>query len=234
MLNKMHVGLIPDGNRRFMSKKHISNLLKSYDMGINKFYDFLEWCYDLGVNEVTLYALSLENLVNRDKKEVETLFKVFNEHAKKGLEDKNLHEKEARVNVCGDKDFLLKNSPNQKLAEEMVGNLNRLEEATADYSKFTLNLAIAYGGRQEVLNAVKNIVSEGAEVNEENLKKNLWVKDYPEIIIRTSEDRISNFLLWQSAYSEFYFVPKLWQEFDQQDLAKILEDYNGRERRYGR
>ena len=230
----MHVGLIPDGNRRYMAKQHIRNLLKSYDMGIRKFFDFLEWCYDLDVREVTIYALSLENIVNRDSKEIDTLFKVFNEHAKRGLKDKNLHEKETRVNICGDKDYLLEHSPNRKLAEEMVCNLNKLEDATRDYSNFTLNLAIAYGGRQELLNAMKNVMSQSMEVNEENIRKNLWVRDYPEIIIRTSEDRLSNFLLWQSAFSEIYFIPKLWQEFEQKDLADILDDYSHRERRFGR
>jgi len=230
----MHVGLIPDGNRRYMTKKHVGNLLRSYDMGINKFYDFLQWCYDLDVKEVTLYALSMENLANRGRDEVETLYRAFNQHAKKGLTDKNIHEKGVRINICGDRDYLIGCSPNRKLAEEMVGNLGRLEEATRDYSNFTVNLAIAYGGRQEVLNAVRKLIEQGAEVNEENLRRNLWVKSYPELIIRTSEDRLSNFLLWQSAYSEIYFIQKLWPEFQQQDLVEILEDFNGRERRYGR
>ncbi|MFH1054959.1 MAG: polyprenyl diphosphate synthase [Candidatus Altiarchaeota archaeon] len=230
----MHIGLIPDGNRRFMVKKRIENLLMSYDMGIRKFYDFLGWCYDLKVDEVTLYALSLENLVNRDKSEIESLFKVFNKHAKKGINDKKLHENKVRVRFCGDRDSLLKVSPNKKLAAEMIDNLTKLEEATKKYTKFTLNLAIAYGGRQEILNALKKMVSNGSEVNEENLRANLWVKDDPEIIIRTSEERLSNFLLWQSAYSEIYFVPKLWQEFGKQDLVDILGEFESRERRYGR
>jgi tritrans,polycis-undecaprenyl-diphosphate synthase [geranylgeranyl-diphosphate specific] len=230
----MHVGLIPDGNRRFMAKKHIGSLLMSYDMGINKFYDFLEWCYDLKVSEVTLYALSIENLASRDKLEVETLLRVFSKHAKKGLTDKNLHERKVKVNLCGDREHLLKKSPNKKLAAEMVDNLEKLEEATKDYKNFTLNLAIAYGGRQEILHAMKAMSLQGAEINEENLRANLWVKNDPDIIIRTSEDRLSNFLLWQSAYSEIYFVPKLWQEFDKPDLKAVLDDFMSRERRYGR
>jgi tritrans,polycis-undecaprenyl-diphosphate synthase [geranylgeranyl-diphosphate specific] len=230
----MHVGLIPDGNRRFMAKKHIGSLLMSYDLGINKFYDFLEWCYDLGVKEVTLYALSIENITNRDKREVETLFNVFNKHALNGLTDKNLHEKKIRVNLCGDREVLLTQKVSPKLAAEMVENLTKLEQATRNYKNFTLNLAIAYGGRQEIISAVKKMVSDGVEISEENMSKNMWVKDDPDIIIRTSEDRLSNFLLWQSAYSEIYFVPKLWQEFGKKDLAKILKDYTNRERRYGR
>jgi tritrans,polycis-undecaprenyl-diphosphate synthase [geranylgeranyl-diphosphate specific] len=230
----MHIGLVPDGNRRFMAKKHIENLLMSYDMGINKFYDFLEWCYDLGVKEVTIYALSTENITARDKAEVETLYKVFNKHALKGISDKNLQERGVRVNICGDREFLLNQKVNPKLAAEMIENMGRLEEATKKHRNFTLNLAVAYGGRQELLGAFKEMASAGEEMTEDNLKRHLWVKDYPDIIIRTSERRLSNFLLWQSAYSEIYFVPKLWQEFEKADLSEVIEDYKSRERRYGR
>jgi len=230
----MHVGLIPDGNRRFMAKKHIENLLMSYDMGINKFYDFLKWCYELKVKEVTLYALSLENLVARDQSEIDTLFKVFITHAKRGMNDKTLHENKIRVRFCGDREALVAGSKDRKLAQEMLDSLAALEKATEKYDKFTLNLAIAYGGRQEIIHAVKEMVGKKQDITEENLKGNLWVKDDPEIIIRTSEERLSNFLLWQSAYSEIYFVPKLWQEFEKKDLEKILDDFKKRDRRYGR
>jgi undecaprenyl diphosphate synthase len=230
----MHLGLIPDGNRRFMSKQHIGNLLTSYDMGINKFYDFLEWCYDLKVDEVTLYALSLENISSRGKMEVETLFNVFDKHAIRGLTEKKIQEKKMRVALCGDRDYLRNNSPNRKLAEEMLENLERLEEATKNNDRFKLNLAIAYGGRQEIIHAARKVVADGGEITEESLQANLWVKGDPDIIIRTSEDRLSNFLMWQSAYSEIYFVPKLWQEFEKKDLVGILDDYRSRERRYGK
>ncbi|MFH0861904.1 MAG: polyprenyl diphosphate synthase [Candidatus Altiarchaeota archaeon] len=230
----MHIGLIPDGNRRFMAKRGIGDLLVSYDLGINRFYDFLEWCYDLKVDEVTLYALSTENITSRNKKEIETLFKAFNKHALKGLSDKSMHENKVRVSLCGDREFLRKQEVNRELAAEMVANMERLEEATKGYDKFKLNLAIAYGGRQEIIHAVRKMIEQGQEINEENLGGNLWVKGDPDIIIRTSEDRLSNFLLWQSAYSEIYFIPKLWQEFDKEDLKKVIQDYTSRERRYGR
>jgi len=185
------------------------------------------------VNEVTIYALSTENIENRDNNEIETLFNVFAEQASKALDDERIHENGIHVNVCGDKDFLV-NKADTKLGRNLIDRLNTLEEETKNYSNATLNLAIAYGGRQEIINATKKTLSQGLELNEENIRKNLWVKDYPEIMIRTSEDRISNFLLWQSAYSEIYFVNKLWQEFQEEDLHKILGDYNSRERRFGR
>lgn len=229
----MHIGLIPDGNRRYMKKRGISNLMDSYRAGINKFYDFLEWSMKRGVKEVTIYALSMENIKNRGKKEIETLYTVFSEQAKNALSDKRIHKNKIHINICGDKQYLVENG-NEKLGKELVRSMEKLEDETKNYSNFILNFAIGYGGRQEIINAVKRATSQGLELNEENIRKNLWVKDYPEIVIRTSEDRLSNFLLWQSAYSEIYFVDKLWQDFMEKDLDKIIEDYNSRERRFGK
>jgi len=186
-----------------------------------------------GVKEVTIYALSLENITNRGKREVETLYRVFSEQAKKALNDKRIHEKKIRIKVCGDKESLLQ-TVDRKLGVELIKSMDDLEEKTKDYNNFTLNFAVGYGGRQEIINAVRNITSKGLEVNEENIRNNLWIRDYPDIVIRTSEERLSNFLLWQSAYSEIYFVDKLWQEFRENDLEKIIDDYNSRERRYGK
>ena len=225
----MHIGVIPDGNRRFMKKKGIASLGKSYDLGINKFYDFLDWCIEFKVDEITLYALSIENLENRGMLEIKTLLMVFSEHAKKMLVDERMHKNKVQVRITGDRELLIK-----KGGRKALENLEELEEATKDYDKFIVNLAVAYGGRQEILNAVKKIAEEGEEINEKNIKKNLWVKDYPDIIIRTSEKRLSNFLTWQSAYSEIYFIDKLWQEFEKNDLKIILSDFKSRERRFGK
>jgi tritrans,polycis-undecaprenyl-diphosphate synthase [geranylgeranyl-diphosphate specific] len=225
----MHIGVIPDGNRRFMKKKGIASLGESYDLGINKFYDFLEWSIDLGVDEVTVYALSSENLENRGALEIKTLLSVFSRQAKDMIKDERIHRNKINVRICGDKELLTKKGGRDALAE-----LEKLEDATKYYKEFRLNLAVAYGGRQEILNAVKLLAESGKEITETNLKENLWVKNYPDIIIRTSERRISNFLTWQSAYSEIYFIEKLWQEFGREDLEKVLGDYKSRERRYGK
>ncbi len=228
----MHVGLIPDGNRRYMRKRGITNLQESYRMGITKFYDFLEWCRDLSIKETTIYALSLENIMNRSREELKVLFSVFEEQATKALTDDRIHDNKVKVNVCGDMNYLA--TVSSKTNGNLVKKLNELEDVTRNNKSFTLNLAIAYGGRQEVLNAARSVVSNSLELSEDNLKKYLWVKNYPEIVIRTAEDRLSNFLLWQSAYSEIYFIDKLWQEFEKNDLAWVVQDYNSRERRFGR
>jgi len=228
----MHIGIIPDGNRRYMRKKGILSLKDSYQRGIKKFYDFLDWCIDLNINEVTAYALSTENLENRSKSEIKTLLNLFSKQALSILNNERIHDNKIHINICGDKDYLL--NTEKKLGNEAIKNLRRLEELTKDYDKLTLNLAIAYSGRQEIINSVKNVINSGLELNEKNIRKNLWIKSYPEVIIRTAESRLSNFLVWQSAYSEIYFVDKLWQEFEKEDLINIIDDYNSRERRFGR
>jgi len=228
----MHIGMIPDGNRRFMGKKGIHNLGESYGMGIEKFHQFLEWCVDLGVSEVTIYALSIENIKNRSHKEVNTLLNLFSNHALNSLEDERIHKNGVRINFCGDREHLSRfGNPTGK---RVVENMNRLENCTKDHENLKLNIALAYGGRQEIINSVRKLINSGLELNEENLRENLWVKNYPEIIIRTAESRLSNFLLWQCAYSEIYFIDKLWQEIEKDDLIEVLDDYKARERRFGR
>jgi len=230
----MHIGLIPDGNRRYMKKKGILNLAKSYKMGVKRFYDFLEWSMDLGANEVTIYALSSENIENRDKLEIKTLFTVFSKQAQDALKDPRIHKNRVHIKVCGNLDYLKDKAGDSRLSKKLLENLSKLEEVTKDYDGTTLNLAIAYGGRQEILNAAQKVSEQGLPFTEDNFRRNLWVKDDPDIIIRTAEDRLSNFLTWQSAYSEIYFPEKLWQEFTKEDLSEIVKDYKDRERRFGK
>jgi len=233
-VRSMHIALIPDGNRRFMEKRGIGNLLDSYQMGIQRFYDFLEWCVDLGVSEVTIYALSTENITNRTREEIEILLRVFLEEITKAIHDRRLDENGIGIKVCGDLNYLNNGVANPQLARKLLSNLMTLEEKTKNYNKLRVNLAIAYGGRQEIIHAANFVVKEGLPLTEENLRRYLWIPNYPDIIIRTAEERLSNFLLWQSAYAEIYFVPKLWQEFTREDLEAIINDYNHRERRFGR
>jgi len=230
----MHVALIPDGNRRFMRLKGIRDLAQSYKMGISRFYDFLSWCTDLDVDEVTIYALSTENILNRSERELKTLFKVFSQQAKAALTDERIQKEDVQVRICGNRDYLLNCDKASKLARELVSSLDALEEATKNHSKRVLNMAIAYGGRQEIINAANEVSKRGLALTEENIQKHLWIKDNPDIVIRTAEDRLSNFLPWQSAYSEIYFPNKLWQDFKRSDLEEIIVDYQSRERRFGK
>lgn len=230
----MHIAVIPDGNRRYMRKHGILKLRDSYERGINKFFDFLEWSAELGVDEVTIYALSIENLGNRGKQEITTLLDLFAYQASHILNNGKLRDNKIRVKICGDLDYLSEKIPDENLRKKVIDSFRNLEQSTQNYDKVNLNLAIAYGGRAEIINAVGGMIDANLPLTEENLRKNLWVKSYPDIIIRTSESRLSNFLLFQCAYSEIYFVPKLWQEFERRDLVNIIEDFNAKERRFGR
>jgi len=230
----MHIAVIPDGNRRYMRKRGILNLKDSYLNGINKFYDFLDWCVEFGANEVTIYALSTENIENRGRREIATLLKLFSEQAMNVIKEGRLKANKIKVKICGDINFLSSRISDINLREKVLDSFRKLEESTKEYKEPKLNIAIAYGGRKEIINAAKKVFSLGLDLTEENLRKHLWIESYPDIVIRTAETRLSNFLLWQGAYSEIYFVPKLWQEFEKEDLEKIIDDFNQKERRFGR
>ncbi|ODS38268.1 MAG: di-trans,poly-cis-decaprenylcistransferase [Candidatus Altiarchaeales archaeon WOR_SM1_86-2] len=225
----MHVGLIPDGNRRYMKNEDI-DLKSAYLQGINKFYDFLEWCVDLGVDDVTIYALSIENIERRSEEELYVLFDIFSKSAEDALNDERIHKNRIRINVCGNKEIISVKENGSNLLDSM----NKLEASTRNYSEHKLNLAIGYGGRQEIINAAASALDNGLELNPENISKFLWVKDEPDIIIRTGEHRISNFLLWQGAYSEIYFADKLWPDFQREDLMKAIKMYSSIDRKFGK
>jgi len=229
----MHIGIIPDGNRRFMLKKSLS-LESSYRAGIEKFYDVLQWCKDAGAKEVTVYALSLENINSRSDAELMTLVEVFAESAKKVLSEDMIHKDKIHIKICGDIDYLRERIRAIGSNSDLVDNLNELEKSTENYDSLMLNLAIAYGGRQEIINAVKTLRVKNKEITAENIQKNLWVKDDADIIIRTGETRISNFLLWQSHYAEIYFIPRLWPEITKDDIEGSIKKYKNREKRYGK
>ncbi|VVB54153.1 Tritrans,polycis-undecaprenyl-diphosphate synthase (GGDP specific) [uncultured archaeon] len=230
----MHVGIIPDGNRRYMRKKGIGSLAESYQSGISRFYDLLQWCPKYGINEVTIYALSTENIKERGDNEIKALFKVFSEHAKKALTDQRIKEAKIRIKICGDIDYLTQKSNEITGNTELIENLRALEKHTEKNDGLRLNMALAYGGRQEIVFAASKLAQKGLPITEENIQSNLWVKDNADFIIRTSEKRISNFLLWQSAYSEIYFIDKLWQEITEDDLAKVVSEFKQSDRRFGR
>jgi len=227
-----HVALILDGNRRFAIKRNLS-WLEGYRVGANKTKELLAWLLDLGIEHVTLFAFSTENF-KRPKDQVEAVFKAMEEKLLELKENINtLREKEVSFRVVGRKEMLPERI--RSIAEEM-------EASTSGFSK-TLNLAIAYGGRAEIVDAVRKIarkVKEGAldpdEIDDDVIRMHLYAPDLPDpdLIIRTSgEERLSNFLLWQSAYSELYFCEVYLPELRKVDLLRAIRDYQRRKRRFG-
>lgn len=222
-----------DGNRRY-AKEDGKGTMDGHLAGRDKLEDVLEWCVDLGIRILTVYAFSTENF-NRSKEEVESLMALFEKNFIKIATDDRIHKNKIRVTVLGEKDLL---PPAVKDA------INSAEENSKCYSDYYLNLAVAYGGREELIRAIRSIstdVKDGKlsseDIDEELVSKYLYTAPFPDpdLVLRTSgEVRISNFLLWQNAYSEFYFTDVYWPGLTFTEFLKAVRSYQLRQRRYGK
>ena len=220
-----HIAFIPDGNRRYARKRGIS-YSNAYSKGFEKAREvMLEWkdfFKDRGIDKLTFWALSTENL-NRNKLELGIIFSKMREFMKDALS--NIDEYGIRARFLG-RLYLL--------PVDIQDLMKDIMERTKGFNGFEVNIAVAYGGRAELMDAFKSLSKSGLEYNEENLKKFLYLKDDPDLIVRTGGTlRSSGFMPWQAAYSEWYFSEKLWPEFDKTEMDKAIEDYLLRERRFG-
>lgn len=226
-----HIGIIPDGNRRW-ARLRGGDIPWGHEKGYERMKEVLNWVWDLGVKHVTIYAMSTENCTRRPPEEREHLFMLI----KKGLEElkDDARERGVRVKVIGRQELVRR---------DVLEAARSLEEATRAGGERTLYIALCYGGREEIVTAARRIarmVAEGRlrpeEVDDELFASQLYTNGAPDpdLIIRTSgEERISNFLLWQSAYSELYFAEAFWPEFRRIDLWRAVRSYQRRERRFG-
>lgn len=227
-----HVAIIMDGNRRFAETTGLKPSL-GHHFGTEKVKDTLDWCLELGIKNLTLYAFSTENF-NREQNEVKELMDLCYTELTKAKKDSRLHKNKVKVSVIGQIGSL----PDH-IQKEAVNLMNQ----TKKYDKYNLSIAIAYGGREEIVNAVQKIAEDVklgeidlTDINQEKVASYLYTKDLPDpdLILRTSgEERISNFLLWQMAYSEFYFTDVYWPAFQKRDFLKAIQSYQRRKRRYG-
>ncbi len=223
-MKNLHIGIILDGNRRF-AKRLMKEPLKGHEYGAKKIEKLLDWCQELNIKELTLYCLSLENF-NRPKKEFNYLIRIFKKEFNKLKKDKRVQDNKIKIKFIGKKDLFDKEL--QKVMQE-------IEYQTKDYENYIINFALAYGGRQEIIEAIKKMIQNKEQITEENLKKNLWLKNEPDLIIRTGgEKRTSNFLPWQAIYSEWIFLDKMWPEFTKDDLRKSIKEFSNRKRRFGK
>ena len=222
-----HIVLFPDGNRRWAKQKGIASLF-GHKKGYASLVDFYEWCNKKGIKVLTAFGFSTENW-NRKKEEVDYLMKLLGECLISNLE--KFGKDGVRVRVIGQR---------ERLPDFLQKAIEKTEEATKNNQKFFLNLAISYGGKWDILNAVKNIVKEGIEldkIDEKLLEDHLSTAGLPmpDFVIRAGgEMRMSNFVLWQTAYSELYFSPKLWPDFTEHDLDEALAEFDKRARRFGK
>jgi tritrans,polycis-undecaprenyl-diphosphate synthase [geranylgeranyl-diphosphate specific] len=231
-----HVAIIPDGNRRCATRL-MKNPSKGHVWGVEKIKDVFKWSKELGIRTITYYSLSLENIEKRPKMELKFLYRL----AKKELDD-----------IISSKDnFVHKNRIKMRFfgkTELLPGYLRdaikEVTKLTENYDDYRINFAIAYGGRQEIIDASTRIgyaVATGIlrpdQIDEAVLRSNLSTDGDPDpdLIIRTGkEKRLSNFLLFQSAYSEFAFSDSLWPDFSREEFRKIIGDFTGRDRRFGK
>lgn len=219
-----HIAFIMDGNGRWANKRGLPRNL-GHKAGADAMKKVISACYKFGVKVVTFYCFSTENWKRPDD-EVKGIFSLAKEYFEKNKEQ--LIEKQICIKTLGD----ISNLPCG--ASEV---LNDIVEETKDFSKMIVNLAVNYGGKAEILRAVNNIISDGIKVVDDELFKSyLYTKDLPDpdIVVRTSgEMRVSGFLIYQLAYSEFYFTKIHWPDFDEKQVEKVIISYQGRNRRFG-
>ena len=228
-----HISMIMDGNRRFAWNRSI-NTDAGHAAGKKRLKDVMRWILDLEIPYLTVYALSTENLTSREGEELDTLFDLYVSGLEEISTDPLVHENRVKVQVVGRTD-LLPDHVRKAIAEA--------EAATSQYSDFLFTVCLAYGGREEIVDAVKTIAADHAagdldidSIDPAAISSRLYTADLPDpdLVIRTSgEERVSNFLLWQIAYSELYFTDVHWPSFRRSDLYEAIEDYQLRRRRYG-
>ncbi len=220
-----HIAIIMDGNGRWAKRRSLPRSA-GHAAGSKKFKDIARYCNKIGLKYLTVYAFSTENW-KRPKEEVDNIMKLFKEY----LEDaKNFKDENIQVQFIGDRSML---EPDiQRLMQET-------EELSANATGLHLNIAINYGGRDEIVHAVKQIINSNipaCDVTEQTVSDNLYTKGQPDpdFIIRPSgEYRLSNYLIWQAAYAEYWFSDILWPDFKPKDLDRAIEEFNHRNRRFG-
>lgn len=226
-----HIAIILDGNRRF-SRRLMMKPWKGHEWGAKKVDKLLDWCNELGIRELTLYAFSVENF-RRPKKEFDYLMDLFRKEFDRIKDDERIHKNKIRLNFIGRLEMF---------PHDIERRMRYLMKMTENYKEHVINFAMAYGGRAEVIDATKRVAEQIRSgklnidnINEESFGKNLYMKDEPDLIIRTGgEHRTSNFLIWQSHYSEWFFLEKMWPEFEKEDLISVIKEYKKRERRFGK
>ncbi|MBQ9946739.1 MAG: di-trans,poly-cis-decaprenylcistransferase [Clostridia bacterium] len=228
-----HIGIIMDGNGRWAKSRGLPRKMGHIE-GAKTFRRIGEYAGDLGIRHISFYAFSTENWA-RPEDEVNAIMKLFGDYLKEAEDrlQENI-EKGIRLRFLGDKDAL---------TPELRAAMEYLENATKDMDKVNLNLAINYGGQQEILHSVKNIARDVLsgkikpdEITSDMIQQGLYTAEQPpvDLVIRPSgEQRLSNFLLWQSAYAEFWYSDVLWPDFTERDLDEALRAYEKRNRRFG-
>lgn len=231
-----HLGLILDGNRRYAKEMGLNHVADGHREGARKLDDVLQWCADLDIKIVTIWVLSTDNCT-REQEEVEALFEVIRDKIEDLSHNEVVTRNRFRIKAFGNLEML---------PGHLRQAIDACEEKTAGFDRHMLNIAIGYGGREEIVEATKKALAEKRastteeliqDLTAEDIAAHLYMRDIPDpdLIIRTSgEVRLSGFLLWQSAYSEFYFCDALWPGFRKIDFFRAIRSFQHRKRRFGK
>ena len=232
----VHIGLILDGNRRYAKEMGFDDVVVGHKAGAKKLDDVLTWCVEFGIKIITIWVLSPDN-AQRDKDEVSALLKVIEEKINELTKNTIIKKNGIQIKALGNLDML---------PDELKTAIRKSEMSTKDHKNHILNIAVGYGGREEIVDAVKKAIREKKPCSLEELADNICANDItshlytygipdPDLIIRMSgEIRLSGFLLWQSAYSEFYFCDVFWPVFRKIDFLRAIRSFQQRNRRFGR
>jgi len=220
-----HLGIIIDGNRRWAKERGLP-ALEGHRRGLERLKELIDWSKERGIKVLTLFVFSTENW-KRSKVEVNYLMRLLGQAlSKKNIQ--KIHQEGIKIRVIGQR---------ERLPGSLQKTIKDVEELTKSNKGMVLNFALSYGGRAEIVEAIKNVIKKKIpleKITEDMISQNLWTSDV-DLIIRTGkEQRISNFLIWQAAYSELYFCPKYWPEFSEKDLDRALQQYACCQRRFGK
>jgi undecaprenyl diphosphate synthase len=217
------IGVIMDGNRRYATEQGLSKL-QGHNKGYKKLQEFLLWCKRTNkIRTVIVYAFSTENW-NRSESEISDLLGLL----EKVLYGKSLHKKDMRIRIAGDI---------SRFSKSLQKKIREIEKETSKNTVRTLVIALSYGGQDEILSAINTLLKKNTKsITKEDLEKEMWIGDmYPDMILRTGgEMRLSNFLPWQSVYSELFFTPTLWPALSAEEFSDILIEYSKRKRNFGK
>jgi undecaprenyl diphosphate synthase len=219
----MHIGFILDGNRRWAKKRFLPEGM-GHQKGSDRLGEILKLCPKNGVKVVTAYILSTENFQKRTEKEIEFLFDLIGK-----VSDKSLNEfikSGVKIKVLGSR---------EGLPENILERIKEAEEKSKDGQNLVLQICMNYGGKDEIIRSINRVLDKKQPLNEENISANLDSDLEPDMVIRTGgAQRFSNFLIWQSSYSELYFTDVLWPDFDEKELQKALDFYQSQKRNFGK
>jgi short-chain Z-isoprenyl diphosphate synthase len=232
-----HIGIIMDGNRRFARGLGAHDVAVGHRLGADKLREMLDWCFEHGIPVVTVWGFSIDNF-NRNSQEVRDLLELFEQKTREMVDSPDLHDNQVRVRFIGRRDLL---------PPSLQDAISEVERATGRYQRFVLNIALAYGGREEISDAFRDYLGDQlktghdlkqalATFSHHALERYLYTSGLPEpdLIVRTSgEVRMSGFLMWQSAYAEYYFCDTNWPAFRRIDFLRALRSYDERQRRFG-